>query len=132
MSLAASERLRLLALMDIDVYLPRGVAAASAVASAAPCILIRLDRPKADLDAGQRRMLGNLLKALQWPGAFRQDDPAGDRAVLEIAFGVPGSGLAEVTIETDAVDRLAADEGRKRALWSRLKQELPRLGSLST
>jgi hypothetical protein len=75
-------------------------------------------------------MLVNLVKAMQWTGAWRQDDPQGDRAVLEIAFGVPASGGAEVSIETDAVDRLARDPGRKRALWQRLKAELPRLREL--
>jgi hypothetical protein len=137
MSLAASERRRLLSLMDIDVYLPRADVAGPAVvadpastASTTPCILIRLDRPKHALDADQKRMLGNILKAMQWTGTFRQDDPQGDRAVLEIAFGVPASGKAEVSIETDAVDRLAAEDGRKRTLWIRLKAELPRLRTL--
>jgi hypothetical protein len=129
MSLAAAERLRVLSLMGIDVYLPRQ-SATTVDAPAEACILIRLDRPKDALDAEQKRMLGNILKAVEWTGAFRQDDPQGDRAVLEIAFGVPGSGRAEATIEAAAVDRLAADEGLKRALWAQIKAELPRLRTL--
>lgn len=131
MSVAQAERLRMLALMDIDVYLPRSAGCGSlSAAHGPPCILIRLDRQKSELTAGQKQMLANILKAMQWSGAFRQDDPQGDRAVLEIAFGVPASGLAEVSVETDAVDRLAADDARKKTLWSRLKAELPRLKTL--
>lgn len=127
MTLAAAQRLRMLALMDIDVYVPR-----SAASGARPslCILIRLDRAKSALSPEQRSMLGNILKAMEWNGEFRQDDPQGDRAVLEIAFGVPASGAAEVSVETDAVDRLVADNARKKLLWSRLKAELPRLRAL--
>ncbi len=132
MSLAADDRLRMLARMGVDVYVPRAASdgEASRKDSAQACILIRLDRPKSALDQAQKQMLGRILKAMQWNGAFRQDDPQDDRAVLEIAFGVAASGCAESSVETDAVDRLVSDEGRRRALWARLKAELPRLREL--